>query len=117
MDSFISPGHGQELAPGRIPPGCCGIVGPDPSATRDKGLHAAGKEESMICYPRMSIRGFYFIPRRRKTCADTGNPYESRRLRGVWWRVTSIPAARSVSAPRHNARSTPISHALMRDRW
>ena len=32
----IYPGIGQELAPGRLPPGCCGVVGPDPSTTRDK---------------------------------------------------------------------------------
>jgi len=30
----IFPGIGQELAPGRLPPGCCGFIGPVPSATR-----------------------------------------------------------------------------------
>ncbi len=32
----IFPGIGQELAPERLPPGCCGFFGPVPSATRDK---------------------------------------------------------------------------------
>src|SRR6185436_6914507 len=32
----IFPGIGQELAPWRLPPGCCGFFGPVPSATRDK---------------------------------------------------------------------------------
>src|SRR5262245_40583027 len=30
------PGLGQEVAPWQLPPGCCGVVGPVPSATRDK---------------------------------------------------------------------------------
>ncbi len=38
---FIFPGIGQEVAPGRLPPGCCGVVGPVPSATRDKCLRHA----------------------------------------------------------------------------
>jgi hypothetical protein len=43
----IYPGIGQELAPGRLPPGCCGVFGPDPSTTRDKGLrHAQTGRES-----------------------------------------------------------------------
>src|SRR5205823_13548587 len=33
---FIFPGLGQELAPGRLPPGCCGVCGPVPSATRSE---------------------------------------------------------------------------------
>ena len=38
---FIFPGIGQEVAPGRLPPGCCGFTGPVPSATRDKCLRHA----------------------------------------------------------------------------
>ena len=41
---FIFPGLGQELAPWQLPPGCCGVVGPVPSATRDKVRGTRGQE-------------------------------------------------------------------------
>jgi len=52
---FIYPGLGQELAPWRLPPGCCGVTGPDPSTTRDKGLQHVQAEGEYNHYPWMSI--------------------------------------------------------------
>ena len=59
----IYPGIGQELAPGQLLPGCCGVVGPDPSATRDKPAQRADirtiRNIARSCQIVMEVLGRY----------------------------------------------------------